>query len=444
MVGGALRRGKGYRSHTFAMPVPRSTAALSLYAGALACTLLAACGSARPPSAASTAELVFPAPSAGPTSAARVAPLVPLPSFESATRQAVDALAGSWVEGLSAAAGTGKRGLVVVPFIDSTTGWTHTLTERLQSAVLADLRSRGNLGLEPLPFNQASLAKAPLVLAGTLGLQTRAGPQGPSPDAWAFCLVLIDGRAGRVLAQSSARAQPGGAAVAPAIVRDAPLWVRDAAVEAQARACSDARIGDKVDASFIAGLPVTALVNAASEHYGAGRNVPARTALRTALALPAGRRADVLSGLYLTESRMKRAKEAEQAFGDLVALGFKTRRMALLLPFAEGSADLPNGKAATQPLAMWWRQIALHAGQQAGTCLHIAGHVGRGGSEDANQSLAFRRAFVVRTQLVERVGHIAGTTRVSGHGSQQTLLNAGSPDAADTLDRRVELTVGDC
>jgi outer membrane protein OmpA-like peptidoglycan-associated protein len=93
---------------------------------------------------------------------------------------------------------------------------------------------------------------------------------------------------------------------------------------------------------------------------------------------------------------------------------------------------------------MWWRQLALHAGQHAAACLHIAGHTGRGGSDEANESLSFRRAFVVRTQLVERASHVAPTTRVSGYGSKQMLVGSGTNDANDAIDRRVELVVGDC
>jgi hypothetical protein len=236
-----------------------------------------------------------------------------------------------------------------------------------------------------------------------------------------LCLVVIDTRDGRVAAQATVQARTGGVAIPPAIVRDAPVWIRDAAVDTQVRACRDARIGDKADAGFLAALPVAARVASATEHYGAGRLAAARTELRAALALPGGRRADVLSGLYLTEWRLKRSKEAEQVFGDLVAHGMATRRMGLLLPFKADGAELPAGKQLTQPLPMWWKQIAQRVPQKGGTCLDISGHASSGSGDDAGEGLSFRRAFVVRTQLIERVPHLR-----HGHGCQRP----GHPSAA--------------
>jgi hypothetical protein len=258
-----------------------------------------------------------------------------------------------------------------------------------------------------------------------------------------LCLVMIDTRDGRVAAQATVLARAGGVAIPPAIVRDAPVWIRDAAVDTQVRACRDARVGDKADAGFLATLPVAARVAVATEHYGAGRLAAARAELRAALALPGGRRADVLSGLYLTEWRLKRSKEAEQVFGELVAHGMATRRMGLLLPFKAEGAELPTGKQLAQPLPMWWKQIAQRVPQKGGTCLDISGHAS-GGGDDAGESLSFRRAFVVRTQLIERAPSLATATVVNGLGTRQQLVGSGANDASDALDRRVELTLKDC
>ena len=151
----------------------------------------------------------------------------------------------------------------------------------------------------------------------------------------------------------------------------------------------------------------------------------------------------MLSGLYLTEWRLKRSKEAEQVFGDLVAHGMATRRMGLLLPFKADAAELPTGKQLTQPLPMWWKQIAQRVPQKGGTCLDISGHASEGGN-DAGNSVSFRRAFVVRTQLIERAPNLSSATVVNGLGTRQRLVGSGANDASDALDRRVELTLKDC
>jgi hypothetical protein len=316
----------------------------------------------------------------------------------------------------------------------------HSLSSHIESSVLTELRGLGASKLEVLPFAPNALSRTPWLLAGTLA---RPVPGKPS-DAMSLCLVVIDTRDGRVAAQATVQARTGGVAIPPAIVRDAPVWIRDAAVDTQVRACRDASIGDKADAGFLAALPVAARVASATEHYGAGRLAAARTELRAALALPGGRRADVLSGLYLTEWRLKRSKEAEQVFGDLVAHGMATRRMGLLLPFKADGAELPAGKHLTQPLPMWWKQIAQRVPQKGGTCLDISGHASSGSGDDAGEGLSFRRAFVVRTQLIERVPHLATATVVNGLGTRQQLVGSGANDASDALDRRIELTLKDC
>lgn len=357
-----------------------------------------------------------------------------------ALRQAVVALAGSWVEGLAPTAGTARRALVALPFIDVATGTSHSLTSEVEASVLAELRSIGAARLDVQPLTPAMLKNTPLLLTGTLSRPLAGG----AVDATSLCLVMIDSRAGLVVAQASVRARSAGVAVPPAIVRDAPVWIRDAAVDTHVRACRDARVGSKADAGFLAALPVAALVATADDHYSAGRMDAARTALRSARAHKAGQRADVLSGLYLTEWRLKRAKAAEQAYGELIAHGLATRRVGLVLPFKPGSADLPAGKQMVQPLPMWWKQIAQHVPRKSGSCLHVNGHTGRGIGDDAAESLSFRRAFVVRTQLVERVPRLGAATVVNGLGSRRMLVGSGANDASDALDRRVELSVEDC
>lgn len=402
--------------------------------------LLAACSA--PQRAAPTSELVFAAPSAGRPLAPTPSPppVVAPPPLDVALGQAVVALAGSWVEGLEPPAGTARRALVALPFIDVATGSPHSLSAHIESSVLTELRALGGPRLDVLPFTPNALSRTPWLLTGTL---TRPVP-GSAGDAMTMCLVMIDTRDGRVVAQATARARAGGVAIPPAIVRDAPVWIRDAAVDAQVRACREARVGGKVDAAFLSALPVAARMATASEHYGAGRLAAARTELRAALALPGGQRADVLNGLYLTEWRLKRSKEAELAFGDLVAHGMATRRMGLLLPFKADAAELPTGKQLTQPLPMWWKQIALRVPQKGGTCLDISGHASSGGGDDADESLSFRRAFAVRTQLIERSPQLGTATVVNGVGNRQRLVGSGANDASDALDRRVELRLKDC
>ena len=422
------------------LPAARTTRSLARAAlGGLA-VVLAACSSPKP--AAPTSELVFPAPSAGLPRATAPSPpaVVAPPPLDVALRQAVVALAGSWVEGQTPPSGTARRALVALPFIDVATGTAHTLTSHIESSVLTELRELSASKLEVLPFAPNALARTPWLLTGTL---VRPVPGGAG-DAMSLCLVMIDTRDGRIAAQATVQARAGGVAIPPAIVRDAPLWIRDAAVDMQVRACRDARIGDKADAGFLAALPVAARVASASEHYGAGRLAAARTELRAALALPGGRRADVLNGLYLTEWRLKRGKEAEQVFGDLVAHGMATRRMGLLLPFKADAAELPTGKQLTQPLTMWWKQIAQRVPQKGGTCLDISGHASSGSADDAGEGLSFRRAFVVRTQLIERSPNLAAATVVNGLGTRQRLVGSGANDASDALDRRVELSLKDC
>lgn len=419
-------------------PAARTTPTL-VGAALVATVLLAACSSPMP--ATQPGVLLPPTQSAGLPAAPPPPPVaLPPPPLDIAVRQAVVAMAGSRVEGVTPQAGAARHALVALPFIDVATGTTHSLSSHIETLALTELRGIGAARLDVQPFTPANLSRSPLLLTGTLARPVAGG----ASDALSLCLVMIDTRAGIVVAQAMARARPGGVAIPPAIVRDAPVWIRDAAVETHVRACRDARVGDKADAAFLAALPVAALVASASEHYGAGRLAAARSDLRTALAHPAGKRADVLSGLYLTEWRLKRAKESEQAFGDLMAHGFATRRVGLLLPFKADTAELPAGKQLNLPLAMWWKQIAQRVPQKSGTCLEINGHASRSSGDDEGESLSFRRAFVVRTQLIERVPLLGAATVVNGLGSRQMLVGSGANDASDTLDRRVELSLLDC
>jgi len=399
------------------MTISRTSSRAALAAlGALVAVLLAAC--AAPPKAVEIGEL----------------------PFEQAAAQATDAIATQAQTGPAILAKLQKKSIVLDPMLDATTGQQTAATTLLETRVSERLATKGD-AFEILPFTSANLARAQLLLTGTM---TRVdGDSGAKKKALRIQLALTDIKAGTVVAQASALARDEGLDHTPlAYYRDSPVLVKDKVIEGYVRTTATPP-GQRADALYLERIAQATVIHEATTLYNEERYVEALGKYRSALAMPAGEQIRVVNGIYLAAAKLGRTAEAEQAFARVVALGIAYNELGVKFLFNPGSTEFWADPKVSGAYPMWLRQIARES-TNAKVCMNIVGHTSHTGSEPTNDALSLQRANVIRQRLVVEASTLATKTKTSGMGFRQNIVGSGTDNAVDALDRRVEFKIVPC
>jgi tetratricopeptide (TPR) repeat protein len=388
--------------------------------GAGAAVMLAGCAAKAPLATVSTNEL----------------------PFQQAVETATDALVGQTqtLPGFLAKveAKLNKRGVVLDPSLDSGTGQQTTATQLLDKWLTERLNSQF-AQYEVVPFRASNLTQAQYLLTATM---TRArGDNAKSP--YRIDIAMVDLKSGLVAAQASALARPEGIDMSPLpYYRDSPVLVKDKVIEGYVRTSATAP-GERADADYVERISTAAMINDANILYNNAKYQEALGQYRSALAAPAGEQMRVLNGIYLTNVKLGRLAEAEQAFGRVVKLGIAYNELGVKFLFNPGGTEFWSDQKVSGAYAMWLRQIAKE-GAAAKVCMNIVGHTSKTGSGASNDSLSLRRAALIQQRLAGEGGEIAGRTKPVGMGFKENIVGSGTDDGVDALDRRVEFKIVPC
>ena len=364
--------------------------------------------------------------------------------FEQAVAQATDGLAAQ-TQKLPAflarvESRLNKRGVVLDPMLEATTGQQTAATILLEKQVVARLTTNFDQ-FEILPFQSANLNRAQYLLTGTMTRVANDGSARKRPLQ--INLALTDLKSGTVVAQASAVARDEGLDHTPlAYYRDSPVLVKDKVIEGYART-SATPPGQRGDPFYLERIAAATLINEATTLYNQERYVEALGQYRSALAMPTGEQLRILNGIYLTSAKLGRTQEAEQAFGRVVALGIAYNELGVKFLFNPGSTDFWSDARVSGPYPMWLRQIARES-TSARVCMNIVGHTSKTGSESVNDALSLQRANTIRQRLAGEAAPLAAKTRTSGMGFRENIIGSGTDNAVDALDRRVEFKIVPC
>lgn len=326
-----------------------------------------------------------------------------------------------------------KRPVVLDPTLDAGTGQQTAATQKLDRVATERMTSKFEQ-IEVLPFRAGNLAKAQYLLTGTLTRQQQS---------YRIALALTDLKSGNVVAQSSAVARGDGVDMSPLpYYRDSPVLVKDKVIEGYV-ATSSTPPGGKADPLYLERVATATVINEATTLYNAEKYQEALGQYRSALATPAGEQMRVLNGIYLSNVKLGRMAEAEQAFGRVVALGIAYQQLGVKFLFNPGTTDFWSDPKVSGAYGMWLRQIAKE-GTTAKVCMDVVGHTSKTGSEPANDALSLRRANTIKQRLAAESAAFAERTKPVGMGFRQNIVGSGTDDAVDALDRRVEFRIVPC
>ena len=331
-----------------------------------------------------------------------------------------------------------KRGVVLDPMLDSGTGQQTNATKLLEKSVTDRISTKFDQ-LEILPFRSASLSKAQYLLTGTM---TRLQADRPK-SAFRINLALTDLKSGSVVAQASALARDDGLDTTPLpYYRDSPVLVKDKVIDGYIRT-SAAAPGQHADGPYFERVAVATVIDEATTLYNAEHYQESLTQYRSALATQHGEQMRVLNGIYLTNWKLGRTSEAEQAFGKVVALGIAYNELGVKFLFNPGGTEFWSDPKVSGGYGMWLRQIARES-TAAKVCMNVVGHTSRTGSEQFNDALSLQRAAYIKQRLAVEAAELGPKTKAVGMGFRQNIVGSGTDNTADALDRRVEFRIVPC
>jgi outer membrane protein OmpA-like peptidoglycan-associated protein len=334
-----------------------------------------------------------------------------------------------------------KRGIVIDPMLDAASGQQTVATRQLEQRIVERLQSN-YAQFEVLPFQTANLGKAQYLMTGTL---TRIVGKQPSASAsFQINLALTEMKTGIVVAQASSRARGEGLDMNPTpYYRDSPIiLVKDKVVDGYIRTSATVP-GLPADPVYFQRIAAATLVNDGTLAYNNEHYQDSLNSYRSAQATAAGDQLRVLNGIYLTTWRLGKTAEAEQAFGQVVALGLANNSLGVKFLFNPGTTDFWSDPKISGPYAFWLRQIAKQTAASK-VCMTIVGHTSHSGSEALNDRLSQQRAAYIKQRLDSDAGELTSRTKATGMGYRENIVGTGTDDASDALDRRVEFRITSC
>ncbi len=332
-----------------------------------------------------------------------------------------------------------KRSIVLDPMLDTITG------QQTETTLLFERRVTQRIGniypqFQFLPFQATHLTRAQYLLTGTMSREVGAELGKPTLR---LSLALTDLKSGLVVAQSSTVARTENLDSTPSrYYKDSPILIRDKVVEGYARTTTTAA-GQRADAYYMERIGAASVISEATTLYNAEKYQDALGQYQSALATPQGQQLRVQSGIYLTNMKLGRTAEAEQAFGRIVALGIAYNELGVKFLFNPGSTEFWTDPKISGSYAMWLRQIARGA-VAAKSCMSVVGHTSRSGPAPINDALSLKRASYVLQRLAQEQPELGTRMRAEGMGFRQNIVGSGTDNGFDVLDRRVEFKIIPC
>ncbi|NUZ04378.1 OmpA family protein [Piscinibacter koreensis] len=331
-----------------------------------------------------------------------------------------------------------RRRVVLDPMLETTSG-QQTATTALLGKLVGERLGRKTGRFELVPFRGDTLPDAQLLLTGTM---TRA-PGGAPAAGVRIDLALTDLKTRQVIAQTTVHARDEALDPSPLrYYKDSPIVIKDKVSEGYARTSRTA-VGQPADTYYLERIGVAAQIDAATTLYNAERYRDALGRYEDMQNDAGGQQLRIESGIYLTNMRLGRVAEAEQAFGRIVALGIQYNELGVKFLFNPGSLEFWSDPKISGSYGMWLRQIARES-VRSNTCMNVVGHTSNSGDATLNDALSLRRAGVIRQLLVAQAPVLGARTAAIGKGFRENLVGSGTDNGFDVLDRRVEFKIVGC
>ena len=201
--------------------------------------------------------------------------------------------------------------MVIDPLLDGRTAQQTRACERVQAQIATSLTATDHR-LSLVPFNSAGAAQTRWLITGTLTPL-------PEPNRFRLAVALTDRQSGIVIAQAVTPFTEANLDLTPTkFYGDSPSLVRDRSTDGYLKTAQTPR-GGAADPLYIDQVPTSALLADALAAYNAERWEDALKLYTNAVERQDGQQLRTFNGIYLTNVRLGRMKEAEERLQDEIA-----------------------------------------------------------------------------------------------------------------------------
>ena len=383
------------------------------------------------------------------TTRPRAAPLGP---FEQDVVDATDGLAAQWHGGTPWRLRWPASRLALGPFVDLSAAPARDVATFAQPQTLAAVRARQIVASHVAgvlsEFDLVAAApgadpQAELLLSASLIPVVFADGNAPAKPPLMLTLVLLDIKTRTVVARWQSPLRAESADTFPSAYESAsPVLINQSALEKRA-ALFSASIAATIDAPTVGEALGLSRLAQAQAAYATGRYDQALALYKEVAAASPDQALRAWNGQYLIYLKLGQTEAAQQAFKQVVAAGLASKRLGVKLLFAPGQTAFWTDPEVSSAYASWLAEIAAQAAA-APSCLEVAGHTSRSGTETFNLNLSVARSERVRQIMLGDQSALKGRLQATGKGWSENIVGSGSDDARDAVDRRVEFKVADC
>ena len=201
---------------------------------------------------------------------------------------------------------------------------------------------------------------------------------------------------------------------------------------------------DSKDAKGFNFIEIKARLVEAQTAYDNGNYDKARFLFNDILEQPNGKIIEAYGGLYAANFKLGNLAEAEQNFGNMVAVGVKSRNLPVKFLFESQMREFLEASTLRQQYDIWLRQIGLYFKNHPNRCVNIIGHTSQSGIYEFNKELSKRRAEKIQDMMAETFPDIFAHSKTIGKGPDETIVGTVPDSAENAIDRRVEFQITDC
>jgi outer membrane protein OmpA-like peptidoglycan-associated protein len=325
------------------------------------------------------------------------------------------------------------------PVIDADTGEVFEISRRIEELMKDEARLKFP-SFAIYEMDSQNIGKADYVITGIIPLEHYRDDAGKLRH---LSLSVLDRKTGRIVAHSDVWiANADLQFELTAMYRDSPMYLKDKRVEALI-ATAKATAGSLADEEYFNSLTTNALLNEASSAYDRGAHLQALGLFAKAAERGDGKVMKTFSGLYQSFFKLKKTKEAGQAFASLVELGMRGGKLGVKFLFNVDATEFFGEADNLDEYQIWLREIAKNI-VASKNCMQVVGHASTSGTEEHNQALSERRAELIYNRLQSEAPGVDKKATAIGKGTTEVIIGTGTNDASDAIDRRVEFKMSLC
>lgn len=332
--------------------------------------------------------------------------------------------------------------IAAVPIVDAESGETVAVTAEIERLVFDEIR-RASSTFSVERMTPENLASADRILFGTIIYDTYRQKRRNDQKRYHVYCTVVDKTSKRIVARADAWISNQDLNYSPSeLFEDSPVFPRDKRLQSLV-AIARSPLGAIADKEYYDSLETNALVAEAETTFARGDYRQSLELFQKAAERPHGQIVKTYIGLYRSQIKQRDLKSAEDTFARMLPTAAAEGNLSTKFLFTVNSTEFVSDRDLLGQYEMWIRQMARYFSAR-GDCLRIVGHSSRTGSEQYNDQLSLMRAEQLRALLGASAPLLIDKSTALGVGFSQNIIGSGTDDARDALDRRVEVSHGQC